>query len=88
MIQRLKVRLTQSIVVMLLATVHAVAADLRIGISAEPSSLDPHFHNLASNNNLSAHVFEALTRFDSDSKLVPRSRNPGASSTIRPGSSG
>jgi peptide/nickel transport system substrate-binding protein len=70
-IQRLKTRLTQSIIVTLLATVHAIAADLRIGISAEPSSLDPHFHNLASNNNLSAHVFETLTRFDSDSKLVP-----------------
>jgi peptide/nickel transport system substrate-binding protein len=49
----------------------ACAAELRIGMSSEPSSLDPHFHNLASNNNIAAHVFEALTRFDSDSRLVP-----------------
>jgi len=49
----------------------ARATDMRIGVSAEPSSLDPHFHNLASNNNIAAHVFEPLTRFDSDSKLIP-----------------
>jgi peptide/nickel transport system substrate-binding protein len=57
--------------VVLLAAVSAHAADLRIGMSAEPSSLDPHFHNLASNNNIAAHVFETLTKFDSDSRLVP-----------------
>jgi len=49
----------------------AAASDLRLGISAEPSSLDPHFHNLASNNNIAAHIFETLTKFDSDSMLVP-----------------
>jgi len=54
-----------------LAAGAARATDMRIGVSAEPSSLDPHFHNLASNNNIAAHVFEPLTRFDSDSKLIP-----------------
>jgi len=49
----------------------ARAADLRIALSSEPNSLDPHFHALAPNNNLNAHIFEALTRFDSDSRLVP-----------------
>jgi peptide/nickel transport system substrate-binding protein len=56
---------------LLLVAGGVAAATLRIGLSAEPSSLDPHFHNLASNNNLAAHVFETLTRFDSDSRLVP-----------------
>ena len=49
----------------------ARAAELRIALSSEPNSLDPHFHALAPNNNLNAHIFEALTRFDSDSRLVP-----------------
>jgi peptide/nickel transport system substrate-binding protein len=49
----------------------ACAAELRIGLSSEPNSIDPHFHALAPNNNLAAHIFEALTRFDSDSRLVP-----------------
>jgi len=55
----------------ILAASPSRSADLRIALSAEPSSLDPHFHNLASNNNLAAHVFDSLTRFDSDSILVP-----------------
>ena len=47
----------------------ANSSDLRIATSSEPSSLDPHFHNLASNNNLAAHIFETLTKFDPDSRL-------------------
>jgi peptide/nickel transport system substrate-binding protein len=35
----------------------AAAKDLRIGLSAEPSALDPHFHNLTPNNGLLSHVF-------------------------------
>ena len=27
-----------------------VAAELRIGLSAEPNSMDPHYHNLTPNN--------------------------------------
>ncbi len=49
----------------------ARCADLRIALSSEPSSMDPHFHNLAANNNISAHVFETLTRFDADGRLLP-----------------
>lgn len=29
------------------------AQELRIGLSAEPSSIDPHYHNLSPNNMLS-----------------------------------
>ena len=49
----------------------ALSADLRIAVSSEPNSMDPHYHALAPNNNLAAHIFEALTRFDSDSRLGP-----------------
>src|SRR5215212_10325781 len=45
------------------------SADLRIAMSAEPNSIDPHFNNLGPNNTVAAHVFEALTRFDADSTL-------------------
>lgn len=59
------------LIAFLLPAQHALPADLRIALSSEPSSLDPHFHALAPNNNLAAHIFETLTRFDSDSRLVP-----------------
>ena len=49
----------------------ARSAELRIALSSEPNSMDPHFHALAPNNNLAAHMFEALTRFNSDSVLGP-----------------
>lgn len=42
----------------------AMAADLRIGLAAEPTSIDPHFHNLAPNNALRQHIFESLTQAD------------------------
>jgi peptide/nickel transport system substrate-binding protein len=63
--------LARLMTVLMFAACAAAASDLRLGISAEPSSLDPHFHNLASNNGIAAHIFEALTKFDSDSMLVP-----------------
>jgi peptide/nickel transport system substrate-binding protein len=48
-----------------------VAKDLRIGLAAEPSSIDPHFHNLTPNNSLLSHVFERLVENDAKNKLVP-----------------
>ncbi len=47
------------------------AQTLTIGLSAEPSSLDPHFHNLAPNNMVSAHVFGHLVMRDATQKLIP-----------------
>lgn len=54
---------------MLAAPVSAFAQDLRMALSAEPSSMDPHFHNLTPNNALTSHVFERLVHFDE--KLTP-----------------
>ncbi len=47
------------------------AQDLKIGLSAEPSAMDPHFHNLTPNNSLLGHIFERLVDFDETDKLVP-----------------
>lgn len=49
----------------------AQAKDLRIALAAEPSSMDPHFHNLSPNNALTSHVFERLVHFDAKQNLVP-----------------
>jgi len=47
------------------------AAELRIGLSADVTSVDPHFHNLGPNNLVGWHVFDALTRVDENARLVP-----------------
>ena len=52
-------------------SLHGAAADLRIGVSADITSLDPHHTNIAPNNNALWHVFEALTHVDADARLVP-----------------
>ena len=49
----------------------ACAADLRIGLSADVTSIDPHFVNITPNNDIAWHVFEALTHVDEDARLVP-----------------
>lgn len=47
------------------------AQELRIGMGADVTSMDPHFVNLFPNNNIAEHVFEKLATNDSDSRLVP-----------------
>jgi len=47
------------------------AAELRIGLSADVTSLDPHFLNVAPNNNAAWHVFDALVHVDANARLVP-----------------
>jgi peptide/nickel transport system substrate-binding protein len=51
------------------ASVHA--ADLRIGLAADVSSLDPHFVNIAPNIAFSQHLFDALVHVDADGQLIP-----------------
>lgn len=53
------------------APLPAVAEDLTIGLSSEPTSIDPHFHNLDPNNALSMHLFEPLVIPDEKQKLTP-----------------
>ena len=49
----------------------AKAQDLRIGLAAEPSAMDPHYHNLAPNNSILTHVFERLIEPDEKQRLMP-----------------
>ncbi len=51
--------------------VTAHAADLRIGMGADVTSIDPHQTNIAPNNAVAWHVFDALTHVDADTRLVP-----------------
>src|SRR5258705_801950 len=50
----------------------AGAQELKIGLSAEPSALDPHFHNLTPNHSMVRHIFDALIAQDGAQQLVPR----------------
>jgi peptide/nickel transport system substrate-binding protein len=49
----------------------AAAADLKIGLSADVSSLDPHYLNIAPNIAFSSHLFDALVNVDANGRLVP-----------------
>ena len=54
---------------------HAQAADLSgvlsIALSADVTSMDPHYHNLTPNNNVAEHVFDTLVTKDTRSRLKP-----------------
>lgn len=49
----------------------AFSKELTIGLASEPTSIDPHFHNLSPNNALSRHIFDRLVHTDEKQKLVP-----------------
>ena len=49
----------------------ASAASLTVGISSEPSSIDPHFHNLGPNNSLVRQVYEPLVSQGPSQELMP-----------------
>jgi peptide/nickel transport system substrate-binding protein len=49
----------------------AQAQELKIGLSAEPSAMDPHFHNLTPNNSLLRHIFDRLIDQNENQALVP-----------------
>ena len=49
----------------------AAAADLVIGIGADVTAIDPHFHNVTPNNNVAAHIFDYLVLRDEHQKPIP-----------------
>jgi peptide/nickel transport system substrate-binding protein len=55
----------------MMLAVPGVAQELRIGLASEPTSIDPHFHNLGPNNAVRRHVFEGLVAQDAEQKLKP-----------------
>jgi peptide/nickel transport system substrate-binding protein len=65
------VRLALVLLAAILAASAARAADLRVGMSADVTSIDPHFVNITPNNNVAWHIFEALTHVDENARLIP-----------------
>src|SRR5476649_1369452 len=49
----------------------SAAADLTIGIGADVTAIDPHFHNVTPNNNVAAHIFDYLVLRDERQKTIP-----------------
>ena len=60
-----------AVAVLLQGLAPAWAQDLKLAMSSPPSSIDPHFHNLVPNTNISAHLFEALLDLDPNSRIQP-----------------
>ena len=48
-----------------------VADELKVALAAEPTSVDPHYHNLTINNSMATQVFDALVLQDVNQKLIP-----------------
>ena len=55
-----------AVAAMLLLASPASATDLRLALSSAPSAMDPQFHNLGANLNVSQNVFDTLVRMDAD----------------------
>jgi peptide/nickel transport system substrate-binding protein len=49
----------------------AGAQELRVGLKAEPSSVDPHYHNLGPNNAMAKNIFGRLMTQDESQRLTP-----------------
>ena len=49
----------------------AAAADLAIGIGADVTAIDPHYHNLTPNSNVAAHIFDYLVLRDERQQAIP-----------------
>ena len=49
----------------------ASAQELKIGLSAEPSAMDPHFHNLTPNNSMTKHIFDRVVDQDENQNVKP-----------------
>src|SRR5438477_8958914 len=48
-----------------------VAANLTIGLGADVTAIDPHYHNVTPNNNVAAHIFDYLVLRDERQKPIP-----------------
>jgi peptide/nickel transport system substrate-binding protein len=53
------------------AAAQEAVTELKIGLSAEPSAMDPHFHNLTPNNSLTKHIYDRLTDQDENQLVRP-----------------
>src|SRR5205823_5360459 len=67
----MKTFLAAVVTALALATGPVMAADLSIGLGADVTSMDPHFHNLTPNNNVGNHIFEPLVAKDVRAQIRP-----------------
>ena len=65
----------------------AQAGALRIGLSSEPTAMDPHYHQVTPNDAMTSHVFETLVGQDAAMKLIPRLATAWSPWTTPPGNS-
>jgi len=56
---------------MMMVSGFAFAAQIVIGSALEPSSIDPHYHNLGPNNAIARHIFESLVDTNEKQQLGP-----------------
>ena len=49
----------------------AQAQTITIGLGTEPTSIDPHYHNLGPNNQIAQHIFSRLMEQDHKQRLLP-----------------
>jgi peptide/nickel transport system substrate-binding protein len=54
------------------ALAQAQPATLKIGLSSEPTSMDPHYHQATPNDAMTSHMFETLVGQDAKMNLIPR----------------
>jgi peptide/nickel transport system substrate-binding protein len=54
-----------------LAAASASAADLRVGVASEVTTLDPHFFHLTSNTEIHKALYSGLVTQDADMKVIP-----------------
>ena len=50
---------------------NAAGTELTIGIGADVTAIDPHYHNLTPNSNVAAHIFDYLVLRDERQKPIP-----------------
>ncbi len=68
---RVKVIFAAFVAVLIAFSAPALAKDVKIGLATEPTSIDPHFHNLSPNNALARHIFDRLVHTDENQTLIP-----------------
>src|SRR5258708_16475874 len=56
---------------MVAAALPAAAQALKIGLKAEPTSLDPQYQNIVSNNQIALHIFDPLVARDDKQRPIP-----------------
>jgi len=49
----------------------AAAQTLRVGVGAQITSVDPHFHNISPNNAFASMIFDNLLETDANARLIP-----------------